>query len=116
MLITKEFKFDSAHYLTNYHGKCEKMHGHTYKMHVTIEGKVQKDGMVYDFVELKKLVEKNVISKLDHALLNDVVENPSAENIAIWTWGQLEKKIKGAHLYEVKVWETATSFATYGGK
>lgn len=116
MLITKEFTFDSAHFLTKYHGKCEKMHGHTYKMHVTIEGKVKKDGMVYDFVELKKLVKAKVINKLDHALLNDVIDNPSAENICIWTWKQLKKEIKGADLHEIKVWETATSFATYRGK
>lgn len=116
MLITKEFKFDSAHYLTQYKGKCEKMHGHTYKMHVTIEGEVKKDGMVYDFVELKKLVNKKVIDKLDHALLNDVIENPSAENICIWAWDQLKSEIKGADLHEIKVWETATSFATYRGK
>lgn len=116
MLITKEFKFDSAHFLTKYHGKCEKMHGHTYKMHVTIEGEVKDDGMVYDFVELKKLVRNKVISKLDHAILNDIIENPSAENICMWVWDQLEKEIEGADLYEVKVWETATSFATYRGK
>ncbi len=116
MLITKEFTFDAAHYLTEYHGKCEKMHGHTYKMHVTIDGKVKKDGMVYDFVQLKKLVKDNVIKKLDHALLNDVIKNPSAENIAIWAWKNLEKKIKGAKLSEIKVWETATSFVTYNGK
>jgi len=116
MLITKEFTFDAAHYLTQYHGKCEKMHGHTYKMHVTIDGKVKKDGMVYDFVELKKLVKENVINELDHALLNDIIKNPSAENIAIWVWGKLKKEIKGAKLYEIKIWETATSFVTYNGK
>ena len=116
MLITKEFTFDSAHFLTNYHGKCEKMHGHTYKMHVTIRGEVKGDGMVYDFVELKKLVRNKVVDKLDHALLNDFIKNPSAENIAIWAWKQLKDNIKGADLYEVKIWETSTSFVTYRGK
>jgi len=116
MLITKEFTFDSAHYLTEYQGKCEKMHGHTYKMHVTIDGKVKADGMVYDFVAFKKLVKENIIKKLDHALLNDIIKNPSAENIAIWAWKNIEKKIKGAKLYEIKIWETATSFVTYDGK
>lgn len=115
MLITKEFTFDAAHYLTHYKGKCEKMHGHTYKMQITIEGDVKKDGMVYDFVELKKLVRKHVIDELDHAVLNDVIKNPSAENICLWAWGRLSGTIQGAELYEVKVWETATSFATYRG-
>ncbi len=110
MFVTKEFTFDSAHYLPDYHGKCESMHGHTYKMHVTVEGEVQPDGMVLDFVELKKIVKERVISKLDHKLLNEVIATPSAENIAIWSWEQLEKKLP---LYEIKVWETPTSFVTY---
>ena len=110
MLVTKEFTFDSAHFLPDYHGKCEAMHGHTYKIHVTIQGKVHPDGMVYDFVELKKLVKLKVVNKLDHQLLNDIIKIPSAENIAIWVWEQLEKDLP---LYEIKVWETATSFVTY---
>ena len=116
MLITKEFTFDAAHYLALYKGKCEKMHGHTYKMHVTVKGEVKKDGMVYDFVELKKLVRTKIIDHLDHAVLNDVINNPSAENICIWVWDQLSDTFKGVDLHEVKVWETPTSFATYRGK
>ncbi|MFC1655463.1 6-carboxytetrahydropterin synthase QueD [Patescibacteria group bacterium] len=115
MLVTKKFKFDAAHFLTNYHGKCEKLHGHTYKLQVTVEGDVKEDGMVMDFVELKKIVNERVISKLDHSSLNDTIENPSAENIAIWIWNRL-KDISEAKLYEVKVWETATSFVTYRGE
>ena len=115
MLVTKEFKFDAAHFLTNYHGKCEKVHGHTYKLHVTVEGDVKSDGMVMDFAELKKIVNERVIDKLDHTSLNDTIENPSAENIAIWIWNEL-KDISEAKLYEVKVWETETSFVTYRGK
>ncbi len=112
MFVTKEFKFDAAHFLTDYHGKCEKLHGHTYKLHVTVKGDVKEDGMVMDFVELKKIVNERVISKLDHSLLNDTIDNPSAENIAIWIWNRL-KDISGAKLYEIKVWETDTSFVTY---
>lgn len=111
MLVTKEFTFDSAHYLPDYHGKCETMHGHTYKMHVTIQGEVQKDGMVFDFVELKNLVKKKVVEQLDHQLINDFIKIPSAENIAIWVWEQLEKT--ELPLYEIKIWETPTSFVTY---
>jgi 6-pyruvoyltetrahydropterin/6-carboxytetrahydropterin synthase len=114
MLVTKEFLFDAAHYLTKYHGKCEKMHGHTYKLHVTVEGEVQDDGMVIDFVELKKIVKERVISKLDHALINDIIDNPSAELIAIWIWDQL-KELPQGELKEIKLWETPTSFVTYNG-
>lgn len=115
MLVTKQFKFDAAHFLTNYHGKCEKVHGHTYKLHVTVEGDVNADGMVMDFAQLKKIVNERVIDKLDHSSLNDTIENPSAENIAIWIWNEL-KDISQAELHEIKVFETDTSFVTYRGK
>lgn len=111
MLVTKEFTFDAAHYLPEYHGKCESMHGHTYKMHVTVKADVNlKDGMAIDFAEIKKIVKERVLIRLDHSLINDIIIIPSAENIAIWSWEQLEKQLP---LYEIKVWETPTSFVTY---
>jgi len=113
MLLTKEFTFDSAHYLPAYNGKCEKMHGHTYKMQVTLTGEVKDDGLIYDFTLLKKLVDEKTINKLDHSILNDTIKNPSAENIAIWVWEELKNDID---LYEIKVWETPTSFVTYLGE
>lgn len=90
MLVTRKFTFDSAHYLTNYYGKCEKLHGHTYTVEVTLEGEVQSNGLVIDFVVLKRVVKKHVLNKLDHLLLNDVIENPSAERIVMWIWDQLK--------------------------
>jgi len=90
MFVTKEFTFDSAHFLTNYYGKCERVHGHTYKLQVTVEGKVQSNGLVVDFVVLKRVVKKQVLEKLDHQLLNDVIENPSAERVVMWIWDQLK--------------------------
>jgi len=89
MFVTREFTFDAAHYLTNYYGKCERLHGHTYRLQVTLEGKVQSNGLVIDFVVLKRLVKKQVLEKLDHQLLNDVVKNPSAERVIMWIWDQL---------------------------
>lgn len=89
MLVTKEFEFDAAHFLPNYYGKCERMHGHTYKLQVTIEGKVGQNGLVMDFVILKKMVKEKVLDRLDHYLLNDLLEIPSAENVALWIWDQL---------------------------
>lgn len=115
MLVTKEFTFDAAHFLTNYHGKCEKLHGHTYKLHVSVEGDVKDDGMVVDFLELKKIVKERVLEKLDHSSLNDIFENPSAELIAKWIWTQCSE-IPGATIYEVKLWESPTSFVTYRGE
>lgn len=90
MLVTKEFDFDAAHFLTDYYGKCERLHGHTYKLAVTLEGMVQKNGLVLDFVVLKRIVKKQVLDKLDHYLLNDIIKNPSAERVVMWIWDQLK--------------------------
>ncbi|MFO0781165.1 MAG: 6-carboxytetrahydropterin synthase QueD [Candidatus Gracilibacteria bacterium] len=90
MLVTKEFTFDAAHFLTDYYGKCERVHGHTYRLQVTVEGKVQSNGLVVDFVVLKRVVKKHVLEKLDHQLLNDVLDNPSAERVVQWMWDQLK--------------------------
>jgi 6-pyruvoyltetrahydropterin/6-carboxytetrahydropterin synthase len=116
MLLTKEFKFDAAHYLTKYHGKCENLHGHTYKLQVTIEGKPDHEDMIMDFVELKKFVNEKVIDKLDHSSLNDTFENPSVEVMVVWIWDQLKDLPKpDVKLHEIKLWETETSFVTYAG-
>lgn len=72
MFILKEFEFDAAHYLPEYHGKCEKLHGHTYKLVVKVEGAPDAEGMVIDFIVLKNIVKDEVLSKLDHACLNDI--------------------------------------------
>ncbi|MBT5016190.1 6-carboxytetrahydropterin synthase QueD [Candidatus Peregrinibacteria bacterium] len=146
MLITKVFTFDAAHKLTDYYGKCERLHGHTYKLEVTVEGPVHKNGMVVDFVLLKRIVKRRVLEKLDHHYLNEVVENPSSERLASFIWGELvgleellheeiedpnlsddlkayledTKGLKreaqeGVKLYEIKLWESPTSFVAYRG-
>jgi len=106
MLVTKEFVFDAAHYLPHYHGKCERLHGHTWKMHVTVKGKLGPEGMAFDFVQLKDIVMQRVIRRLDHQCVNDLVPNPSAEHVALWAWHQL----RDLPLHEIVVWETSTSF------
>ena len=111
MLLQKEFTFDAAHRLIQYHGKCEALHGHTYRLAVVLKGFPDEEGMVLDFVELKKLVKDTILSRLDHAYLNDLFEQPTAEYIALWIWEQIEKEVKRPNcaLYSVEVWETATS-------
>ena len=119
MFVTKEFTFDSAHFLPNYHGKCENMHGHTYRLQVTVDGPVDEDGLVIDFVLLKKVVKEKVLEKLDHKLINDIIKIASAENTAIWIWDRLAKVSefpKDVRLHEVKLWETPNSFVTYHGE
>lgn len=112
MLIAKEFTFDAAHRLLNYDGPCANLHGHTYKLQIVLSGPVQKNGIVIDFVDLKKVVTEKVISKLDHKFINKIIRQSTAENIAIWIWNQLEKNLP---LYEIRLWETPTSFVVYRG-
>lgn len=118
MIITKKFTFDAAHFLPSYNGKCEHLHGHTYALNVKVSGSPDAEGMVIDFTRLKKLTQELVLSKLDHALLNDILPNPSAENICIWVWQQLSKPLAAPNhkLYAVEVWETATSGCEYRGE
>lgn len=118
MILIKEFEFDAAHNLVNYHGKCEKLHGHTYKLVVKLEGEPDEEGMIFDFVELKNLVNEKIIKEFDHTYLNDIIPQPTAENIAIYTWDKLKTHIDrdNSKLYEVQVWETKTSGIVYRGE
>jgi 6-pyruvoyltetrahydropterin/6-carboxytetrahydropterin synthase len=113
IFITKEFSFDSAHKLNWHKGKCKDLHGHTYKLYVTIKGNINKNGIVIDFIDLKNIVNKKVIDILDHKYINSIIKNPTAENISIWIWKQLEKEL---NLYEIKLYETPTSYITYRHK
>lgn len=113
MYLCREFKFDAAHNLINYHGKCERLHGHTYKLAVTLKGVPDSEGMVFDFVDLKKAVNELVLSKLDHSYINDILPQPTAEYIALWIFNTLDEPLRrpNCELYSVQVWETADSSA-----
>lgn len=114
MFLSKDFTFDSAHFLTKYHGKCENLHGHTYKLRVTVEGPVGEDGMVMDFKDLKAVVKEKVIERYDHQNLNDFFENPSAELVVMKIWEDLAPNLP-VKLYEITLWETPDSSVTYRG-
>jgi len=118
--VVKEFKFEAAHYLPNYEGACANMHGHSYKLQVAVSGSIEKNGMVLDFAELKKIVNMLIIQHLDHVCLNEVpkffgfpVDMPTAENMVVWMAERLTIPLQreGAKLAFVKLWETDTSFA-----
>lgn len=118
MILIKEFEFDAAHNLVHYHGKCENLHGHTYKLVVKLEGQPDEEGMVFDFVQLKELVNEKIIDEFDHAYLNNIIPQPTAENIAVYVWDNLIDDINrdNCRLYEVQVWETKTSGIVYRGE
>lgn len=90
MTITKEFDFDAAHHVTKYYGKCERVHGHTYKLLVTVTGDMGENDMIIDFIILKRVVKKHVLEHLDHHDLNTVIDNPTTENLALWIWDKLK--------------------------
>lgn len=106
MLLSRDFRFSAAHHLPRYHGKCERVHGHNYRLRVTIEGELDEEGMILDFAEVKKIVQAKVLEQCDHTDLNEMISNPSAENIAIWVWQQLKNDL---NLFEVRIWETANA-------
>lgn len=118
MILTRKFKFDAAHNLVEYHGKCEKLHGHTYKLVVKLEGEPGKEDMIMDFSELKRIVESKILQQLDHSYLNDFIQQPSAENISRWIWDRLYDELsrENCRLYEIQVWETENCGITYRGE
>jgi 6-pyruvoyltetrahydropterin/6-carboxytetrahydropterin synthase len=134
--VTKQFTFDAAHRLSDYSGKCYQLHGHTYKLELTVSGKVKENGMVIDFKDIKEIYKNVIEPKFDHqTILYDkdqvnhsfadvmpknwvswVSYNPTAENMVVdiidlinraIIENKLDVKIKQAIL-----WETPTSFAT----
>ena len=118
MEIIKKFKFDAAHFLPSYHGKCENLHGHTYTLIVKVEGIVDTEGMLMDFAELKKIIKDNVIDIFDHHLLNDILPVPTAENISVYVWKKIYDLLNTEryHLSEVQIWETENNGCVYRGE
>ena len=111
--------FSSAHFLPNYKGKCENLHGHNWKVEVTVSGKeLDASGMVIDFSDLKRLTGE-VLEELDHKNLNDLdyfkKHSPSSEEIAKYIFDRLTAKIPqgSCQTEEIRVWETENSCAIY---
>ncbi len=118
--ICVEHTFAAGHALRNYHGKCENVHGHNYRVQVAIEGpELDENGLLHDFADLKKRL-RATSEYLDHQFINDLkpfdLVNPSAENIARFICEEVQKGLSNAQISFVKVWETDTSSATYRPK
>ena len=121
--VTVEQTFAAGHALREYKGKCENVHGHNYRVQVTVEGeKLNRIGLLVDFVELKKAV-REVIERLDHQFINDLEPfttiNPSAENMAKYFYDEVTRRLDinqgeaPSRVSQIKVWETDTSIAVY---
>lgn len=118
MEIFREFTFEAAHRLPHVpHGhKCARLHGHSYRVSVHVDGPVEPDtGWVMDFGDLKTAFEP-VRKQLDHYYLNEIegLENPTSEILAAWIWERLIPGLPG--LSAVTVRETCTSGCTYRGR
>ncbi len=114
MRLDVEFTFAAAHRLPRYEGPCFRLHGHNYRFFIGLEGDVDPStGMITDFGVVKQVVQEHVLSRTDHRDLNDVLENPTAENIARWIWEALEPRLSG--LCEVRLYEIPDSCVTYRG-
>lgn len=138
--ITKQFSFEMAHALRNYDGLCRNIHGHSYKMDITLTGQPlhdensPKNGMVMDFGDLKRLVNEEIISLLDHALvlnaktdpqLVDVLKQnyekivtvdyqPTTENLLEFIAGKIQSRLpETVTLTCVRLRETDTSYAEW---
>ena len=119
--VSVEETFAAGHALRNYHGKCENVHGHNYRVRVTIEGpELDSIGLLVDFTELKRVI-REIISGLDHQFINDLppfrAVNPSAENLAKYFYDQVTGNVKslpaGARVTDAIIWETDTAHAQY---
>ena len=138
--ITKQFTFEMAHALSDYDGLCKNIHGHSYHLDVTVKGAPKQDanspkqGMLIDFGDLKNLVNQEIISVYDHALLlqeNDnytlinelkkhydkvVIVNfqPTTENLLAYFADSLKEKLPtGITLFSLRLRETDRSFAEW---
>ena len=117
--VSIERHIDAAHYLREYQGKCEALHGHRYRVVVKVEApQVDEIGLAYDFTVLKRHLD-DIISRFDHTCLNDVPPfdkiNPSSENIALTIYNELEPKLAGdtATLSCVEIYESPDSWVSY---
>jgi 6-pyruvoyltetrahydropterin/6-carboxytetrahydropterin synthase len=102
--MTVSMNVAAAHRLPDHEGKCQRLHGHTYGLEVTVEGRPQETGpaagMIMDFAELRQRVTELVVESLDHRMLNELFEFvPTTEAVAAWAFEQL----RGAGLPVVRV-------------
>ena len=119
-VVNVEAHYDSAHFLRNYKGKCERLHGHRYVVEAALfTEEVDASGLAFDFIDVKRHL-RAIANHLDHNNINELPPfdhlEPSAENQARYIFNELKQRLPpemGAALLFVKVWETPTQWAQY---
>jgi 6-pyruvoyltetrahydropterin/6-carboxytetrahydropterin synthase len=119
-MVSVQAHYDSAHFLRNYHGKCERLHGHRYVVELALAtDELDQSGIAFDFVDIKKNL-RELADHLDHNNLNDLPPfdtiEPSAENQAKYFHDEMRSRLPSAMadaIVYVRVWETPTQWAQY---
>jgi 6-pyruvoyltetrahydropterin/6-carboxytetrahydropterin synthase len=116
--IVKHFEFEAAHHLPLHQGACKHLHGHSYKLEVSITGALNTTtGMIIDFKDFKTLVNEKIINRLDHSYLNELEHlgfpssTPTAENMVLWIAEELNRGLRKTHQWitRIRLWETSGS-------
>ena len=116
--LTVEREFSAAHLMRGYEGACARLHGHNYRVLLTVEGDdLDERGMLMDFAELKREFD-GVLDELDHRNLNEIppfdAVNPSSEHLARYLFGRMRRVIGDtARVSRITIYESATSSVTY---
>ena len=118
--LTVVDSFASAHQLKEYEGQCERLHGHNWRVEVTVEGtKLNEQGLLIDFKTIKEALGK-ILKELDHTFLNEhphfKKNNPTSENLALFIYKEVKKTLKSqptVRVKEVTVWESEKAKASY---
>jgi 6-pyruvoyltetrahydropterin/6-carboxytetrahydropterin synthase len=114
MELLVEFLFPAAHRLPRHPGKCHRMHGHTYKLQVMVEGVPDSTtGLVIDFFDIEAAAGP-VVAEVRDTCLNDVLENPTAEAIVAYLWDRIVPELPA--LSALRLWETDACCVTYRGE
>ena len=111
MIVGKQFHFDAAHFLPD-HPTCGKIHGHTWRVDVELQGPLGLEGMVFDFARLKEVMNR-ILRNYDHSNLNDSIPRPTCEIIAMLIGTSLKTELVGVRLHLVKVQEGFGGYAIY---
>jgi 6-pyruvoyltetrahydropterin/6-carboxytetrahydropterin synthase len=115
LILRRSYRFEASHVLPRHPGRCRRLHGHSYRFIVEIAGEIEPvQGMVLDFGDLDEIVDRHVLGKLDHYHLNDLMENPTAEWIAVWIWRALAGPLPG--LAGIELFEVEGSSCLYRGE